>query len=252
MADIRENAFKLQKVVPVRIFEQAVEQIRELIVNGDISPGQKLPTEQELCRQLNTSRSSVREALRVLEAEGLIEVKRGSGAFVSDPPKIKQSRNEIMQWLSAHEQTLEQVLEVRESIEGLTAALAAQRATETTLTEIRAILDEQKRLIQQISESQDENYDALANLDAAFHLAISSASGNDIANEIVSQIVPAFTQSNKVVLYVSQRMHKTEMEHLAIYQALVSKDPASAEKAMREHIGRVRKEIIDIYQTIER
>ncbi len=74
---------RLQKVAPVRIFEQAVEQLRELIMTGRLLPGDRLPTEQELCRQLSIHRSTVREALRVLEAEGLVEC-GGYGRYVID------------------------------------------------------------------------------------------------------------------------------------------------------------------------
>lgn len=241
-----ENVLKLQKVSSVRIFEQAVEQIRNLILNGDIAPGQKLPTEHELCSQLNASRTSIREALRVLEAEGLVEVKRGSGTYVTMQPSTSWSKNEMVQWLGSHEQTVEQILEVRESIEGLTAALTAQRATQSALNEISAILAEQTQVIERNDLSQDEKFNNLAILDAKFHLAISNASGNDFANEIVSRIVPAFTQSNKAILFVSQRMQTTEDEHQEIYHALVEKDAQAAEKAMRKHLLRVRNEIIQI------
>ncbi len=84
----------------------------------------------ELSKLLDVGRSSVREALRVLEAEGLIEVRRGSGAYVCLSPPFNNHTGELAQWLHNREQTLEQVLEVRESIEGLTAALAAGHASD--------------------------------------------------------------------------------------------------------------------------
>ena len=91
---------RLIKVAPVRVFEQAVGQIRELIVTGAWAVGEKLPTEQDLGRQLEVSRSSVREALRVLEAEGLVEVKRGLGTFVCARPTVRPAPGSAGRWLS--------------------------------------------------------------------------------------------------------------------------------------------------------
>jgi GntR family transcriptional regulator, transcriptional repressor for pyruvate dehydrogenase complex len=244
MIMITEKNKKIQKLAPVRIFEQAVEQIRKLIEDGILVIGEKLPTEQALCEQLNVSRSSVREALRVLEAEGLVEVKRGSGTYVVQNRSTKNAPNELAHWLEQREETLEQVLEIRGSIEGLTASLAAVRANEETLANIEAILEKQSQVIRELSNTGVECFDVLAQLDAAFHIAISSASGNDIAGEIISHILPAFNESNKAVLYLCHRAGSIEVEHRKIMDALIARDPIAAEKAMREHILQVRNEIL--------
>lgn len=236
----------LRKVEPVRLFEQAVEQIRTLIANGTWSPGDKMPTEQELGRQFNVSRSSVREALRVLESEGLIEARRGSGTYVIDNPVRRKGSRELANWLAEREETLEQVLEVRERIEGLTAFLAASSATQEALAAIHAIIDEQASKIEEQGCQGDSCVELLAGLDAAFHLAISSASGNDFAHEIISHIIPAFNASNQAVLYLRQRADQMEIEHREILAALEAHDPVAAEQAMRRHILKVRAEILAI------
>lgn len=236
----------LQKVAPVRIFEQAVEQIRELIISNAWPIGQKLPTEQELSKQLSVSRSSVREALRVLEAEGLIEVKRGSGAFVAEPRKAE---SEIASWLEQREETLEQVLQVRESIEGLTASLAASRISSTELEGIKSIYMQMKKILE--LENEETKTKELAVLDSAFHIAISAASGNDIAEEIICHILPAFTEGNQAVLYLSHRAPLMIEEHQKIIESLEMHDSAAAEAAMREHIKRVGNEITVIKKVEE-
>ena len=83
----------------MRLFEQAVEQIKKLIMTGHFRPGDKLPSENELSQLLNVSRSSVREALRALESNGLIQVKSGAGAFVSDDALVISTLNDAMQRL---------------------------------------------------------------------------------------------------------------------------------------------------------
>lgn len=237
---------KLRKVAPVRLFEQAADQIRELIAQGSLTPGERLPTEPELSRQLNVSRASVREALRVLEAEGWIEVKRGLGTFISTHPVSGRNANELAHWLEQREETLEQVLQVRESIEGLTASLAAVRAPEDRIDELRSIVEAQRRQIDQASRNDEECFEELARLDAAFHLAIGDLSGNDIANEIISHIIPVFNESNGAVLYLCNRARRMEAEHRAILEAIEAHNPSAAENAMRDHLTRVRMEILKI------
>ena len=238
---------RMQKLFPVRIFEQAVEQIQDLISTGALTGGQRLPPEQELSRQLGVSRSSVREALRVLESEGTIEIRRGSGAFISSRPAQINRRGELRHFLEQREETLEQVLEVRESIEALAAFLVARTASPETLSEIRVIVEEQATLLNKWLETDgDLNIDALARLDALFHLAVSGASGNDIVHEIINHLIPAFNESNKAVLYLGQRAKKMESEHRQILAALETRDPSAAAEAMRMHIQQVKKEILDI------
>ncbi len=232
------NQKELQQVSTVRIFEQAVVQMRGMIEDGTWAHGQKLPTELELSQYLNVSRSSVREALRVLEAEGLVETKRGSGTFVSNTPDKHRMRSEIARWLEQREESLEQVLQVRASVEGLAASLAALNATDLQISEIRNIYEEQLRTINQISD-EDDKIQQLARLDAAFHISISVASGNDIAHEIISHIIPAFIEGNKAMLYLSTRYPLLTDEHSKILIALESHQPEIAEKAMRKHIHRV-------------
>jgi GntR family transcriptional repressor for pyruvate dehydrogenase complex len=234
---------KFQKLSPIRVFEQAVEQIRELILSGAFTPGEKLPAEQELSRQLDVGRSSIREALRVLEAEGIIEVKRGAGAFVASNPSQNAIRIEYVRWLAKREESLIQLLQVRESMEGLTAGLAASLADKEVIDKLRENVEQQTKIIEESEVDPESNIDELARLDQDFHLVISAASGNDIASEIVSHIFPAYNQSNKAVIYVGGRQGRMVNEHWLIFNAIESRDPVAAEKEMRAHIARVRSEI---------
>jgi GntR family transcriptional repressor for pyruvate dehydrogenase complex len=241
-----ETAQKLQRLAPVRIFEQAVEQIRELISSGALAVGEKLPAEAELSRQLGVSRSSVREALRVLEAEGLIEIRRGSGAFISTRPARDGRQGELLHWLAEREETFEQVIEVRETIEALTASLAAKVMSVEDLDELRTILEQQASLCKQLDSDENTGFDTLAKLDAQFHLAVSAASGNDIAHEIISHLIPAFNEGNQAMLYLGRRAKNMLTEHRQILEALEAHDANAAAFSMCAHIRQVRKEIVEI------
>lgn len=237
----------IQKVEPVRIFEQAVDQIRDLILSGQLEIGEKLPTEMELSKLLNVGRSSVREALRVLEAEGLVEVRRGSGTYVTNNRPFNSHSVDLRQWLKLREESLEQVLEVRESIEGLTAGMAAERATPDQvqkILEISQAISEQLREIDENSANQAEFFQELSQLDVNFHLQISQASGNDIANEIINHIIPAFQESNRAVIYLYRKALLMDKEHREIALAIQARDRQAAEAAMRHHIQRVRQDIL--------
>jgi len=238
------NEPKLKSLTPVRIFEQVVEQIRGLILSGELQPGEKLPPEQELEKQLNVSRSSVREALRVLEFEGLVEVRRGSGTYISEYSNLSKGRIEVAKWLKSRGESLSEFLQIREYIEGLSCALAAQNKNSAVIKELEDI---HNKLIQVIRSSKDGNdieENELAAIDTQFHLAIGRASGNSLVNELISYVVPAFQHGNKAIIYMGSPLELMEKDHKRILQAIESGDQTEAEKAMRQHIVRVRNEII--------
>ncbi|MFV9675556.1 MAG: FadR/GntR family transcriptional regulator [Anaerolineales bacterium] len=231
----------LKKVKRVRVFDQAVEQLRAAILDGQYLPSSRLPTEQELCDVMDVSRSTIREALRVLETEGLIEVRRGSGAYVTEQLNNLATRGEILGWLAQREESMSQILEVREAIEWLTASLAAKSHTQDLGEKLQGIIDKQWAE-SNITEGEPDMV-ALANLDVQFHITISEASGNDIAREIVAHILPAFLEANRAVLWVGKSIEISIREHQTIVDAITAGDRNAAEKAMRTHITRVRSDI---------
>ncbi len=232
---------RLQRLKPVRLFERAVEQIGNLIVDGDLQPGDKLPSESQLVSSLDVSRSSVREALRALESRGLIEVRTGAGAFVATNPFSLDSMNHAIQWLMRRQNALFHLLEVREVLEGLAAASAAECISKEALDELRDVVQMHEALSGSLS-SIDEQVE----LDCRFHLIIAEASTNPIVQELIRRIVPAFCDSNRAVLCLSANMKKTLHEHQKIIDALAHRDPTGAERAVRSHITRVRGEIESI------
>jgi GntR family transcriptional repressor for pyruvate dehydrogenase complex len=233
----------LRQVKPVRLFDQVVELLQTLIAEGTWEPGDRLPSEAELGATYGVSRSVVREALRVLESKGLIEVRAGAGAFVATPHASFRAASEAIDWLASHRDSLRQLLQVRESVEGLTASLAASSVPEDVLSELQDIVRQQRQLAQFHS-----NLDAQVELDVRFHTLIAQVSGNAIAEEIIGRIVPAFCDSNRAVLYLRASMDHTLREHQAIVEALASGDPMRAEQAMRSHVARVRGDIESLRQ----
>jgi GntR family transcriptional repressor for pyruvate dehydrogenase complex len=190
---------------------------------------------------MDVGRSTIREALRVLEVEGLIEARRGAGTFVAPKSSWKTGKSDVAKWLEQREETLNQLLQVREYIEGLTASLAASVRPPELVSKLWETVDELSRMAGEHENKRD--YDTLADINTKFHLAISEASGNDIAHEIVSHILPPFSESNKKILFASETLDCQVREHHEIVQAIEAGNPEKAEALMRAHISRVRKDI---------
>lgn len=229
---------KFRQARPVRLFEQAVDQIKKLIVSGHLRPGDKLPSENELSQLLNVSRSSVREALRSLESNGLIQVKSGAGAFVSDDALVISSINDAMQRLLTRRNRVLKLLQVRWAIESMVVAQAASSITSAEIILLSHMLNQQKMVV----ENRPEDYlEELSILDAEFHLAICQAGENDIASEIISALLPSFQEDNKAIFYFEKGILLVE-EHQRILDALSIGDAQKAEMEMRAHIGRVMQE----------
>lgn len=230
----------LKGIVPVRIFEQAVLQLRASIENGEFQVGEKLPAEKDLCTALNTSRTSIREALRVLETEGLVESRKGVGTFVSERSSWMSSQNEIVKFIRQQSESLRQILEVREYMEGLSARLAAESPSPELILELSQMVDQ---LAELVNQKGDVDMEAAANINLKFHLAISRASKNDIVHEILLHILPRFSESNRAILYFEGSLSRQLEEHRKVFEAIRDGKPDKAEAAVRAHIRRVRQGI---------
>ena len=213
----------LQPILKVRVFEQAVGQIRAAILSGQYKPGERLPTEADLSSVLGVGRSTVREAIRVLEAEGLVDSRRGAGTFVAQKPGLAATRGEVLRWLSQREETVIQILEVRTGIEWLTASLAASHRTDEVIAQLESIVETQWQ--EAHAAETTPNVDSLADLDIRFHFAISEASGNAIAHEIVAHILPAFSEANCAILWVGRTISDSIREHETILEGIKTSEP---------------------------
>ncbi|HZG70048.1 MAG TPA: FadR/GntR family transcriptional regulator [Chondromyces sp.] len=220
-----------------RIYEQIVVQIRELIQEGKILPGDRLPGERELSSILGCSRASLREALRVLEAEGIIISKPGGGRFVQevdqrlvmeysfDPVDLMKTTSIIY------------FLEVREMIEPNIAALACERATEED------ILKMEKALLK--VEAKREDIDEKLERDSMFHLALAEATHNFVLVTTLETNLNMLQQIRLKTLLSPSRLERSTAEHRAIFDAVRSRKPKEASEAMALHLQQLRNSILN-------
>ena len=174
-----------KKTKPSRIFQNVVDQIQQAIINGEIKPGDSLPSEMKLKEMFDTSRGSIREALRVLEQKGLVDIKTGvgGGAIVKkiDTSNISEGLDLLVQY---HQVSLEHLTEFREGVEGLVAALAAERATKTDIKHLRKL---QNSFTNFLSEDESD-WKKFIELDIQFHIAIADIAGNPVFKAVLQMI----------------------------------------------------------------
>lgn len=218
----------LQPIATQRLYQQVASRLEELISGGKIGAGKRLPSEKELARQLGVSRPTIREAMIALEIAGLVEVRTGSGIYVS---KAAPSRTVI---IDSGPGPFE-LLNARLLIEGEIAANVAVLATIQDLNEIQETIDEMERAMAAGSQGRDA--------DQAFHKRIAAVLGNSVLTGLVDTLWsnmfnPMFNKlSERTGLLNNQE--KTIRDHKAIVAALSTRDALGARTAMRQHLLRV-------------
>jgi DNA-binding FadR family transcriptional regulator len=227
-------------MVPVRrvqtAYEQVADQLRGLIMSGEIAPAQRLPTEAALAAQFGVSRPTVREALRELSAMSLIRTTKGAsgGSFVTVPTvdHISEFLSANIGLLSQSERvSLDEFLEARELLEVPAARLAARRRTESDLDKLRAAIPGRP-----LDLGTEEQF--IYNKD--FHSALVLASGNTLLS-ICAQPVFSVLQTNLKRSTLGPRFHRRVNEdHRALVASVEAGDEAGAAEQMHDHLGFLR------------
>lgn len=209
-----------------------VEQVVDLISRDVLKPGDRLPSERELCKRLGVGRSSLREALRSLAVMGIIDGRVGDGTFVSN--SNKRYLEKTLQWgLLLDRKRVQDLIETRLMLESQTAFLAAQRVTPENIEAIEETLRGMEASIE-----QPEKY---LEFDLQFHLTIARATQNSILYSLLSMIRGYLQEWIKGSLAESSTGEKTRaelslLEHQKILHALRNGEAVQAQQAMTEHI----------------
>lgn len=202
-----------------------------MIATGRLGPGQRLPSETELCAQLGVSRSSLREAVRMLGALGVVESRHGSGTYVSslDAPHIVGALSLTVGLLPLS--GLLEIYSLRQVLEAHAAAQAAARLDGAVLSEMREILQE--------LESEDEPERASA-LDHRFHSLVDEQAGNPT----LASLLRVFrSRSRAYQIYgedTAEVKLRSDQGHRAILNALADRDPTAAASAASAHVAQTR------------
>jgi GntR family uxuAB operon transcriptional repressor len=210
-----------------RLYRIVADRIQEMIRDEAIEPGERLPSERDLAIKLSVSSASLREALLALELGGVIEVRGGSGVYVSAAADTRTKLQE------AGPGPFE-VLSARRLIEAEVAAIAARMATDSAVDAILRAVEEMER--QHADKSSNEQ------ADRNFHLAIARATGNSALVGVMGYL---WDQRGHLWHKLKEHFQTEELrlatlaDHRRIVEAIAARDPAGAKRAMRAHLERV-------------
>lgn len=212
-----------------KVYEQVVQQIKQMIIDGTLKKGDKLPTERELSEELQVSRASIREAIKSLEVIGLLEARQGAGNYIKD--SFDQLLFEPMSMIFMLEsRNPNEIVEIREALELQAVVLAAKNINKIELEEIKLLVDD-------IKNCEDEEANAV--YDKKFHYAIAKASKNvlimSVLNVISSLIDEVIIGSRKKILSVQANKERLNNQHELIYTALNNGNTNEAYAAMKGH-----------------
>ena len=202
----------MESVKRVPVVQQVVEKIKEYLFSGEVSVGDKLPVEKELCEQLEVGRGTVREAFRMLEATGYVELRPGKGTFAARTSEVEL--DDIMQWFTEHEVETKDFLEVRMAIEPLSVRLAIERCS-------------------------DEDVAHLERLHQKFITAVNNVeySRNQLLISISKQVEKNMKNFRSRTFYIPQNAENAILPHQMILDAFKTKDAAAGERNMQEHLS---------------
>lgn len=218
-----------------KISDIIADRLESMILEGSLTPGQKMPPERELALQFEVSRPSLREALHRLEAKGLVTRKQGGGTFVSANIGLSFV-DPLMQLFQTHSEFNYDLLEFRHALEEVAAHYAALRATDAD----REIIE---RRYQEWEEGHNQRvgYKEEAELDWRFHLSIAEASHNAVLLHSMRALFNLFKltiATNLQYLYTKEdRRDEILNQHRALKDAVLSRDSQQAQKAVNDHLA---------------
>ncbi|MGB7205260.1 MAG: FCD domain-containing protein [Anderseniella sp.] len=225
-----------QPVQQDRVSQGIVHQIEQLVLEGALRPGDALPAERDLAVQFNVSRPTLREALAQLEASGLLIARQGGGTFIANVMRSIFAEP-IIGLFSRHEKATADYLEFRQEMETQAARWAAVRATDADREILTSIME------QMHAAHQDEDPAEEARLDVELHIAVSDASHNIVMTQTLRSIYNLLQHGvfhNRHLLYGHKGGREALLlQHKAIYDAVMARDPESAAQAVKAHMSAV-------------
>lgn len=217
--------------------QAAAESIINYIVAKNLQPGDRLPSEQQLALQLGVSRGTVREAVKILCARNIIEIKRGVGTYVSSRKGVADDPLGLT-LMKDKRKLFQDILEFRLMVEPPIAAMAAKKAAKADIESLKQLCQETQELIE-----KEENHSAK---DIEFHARIAMAG----ANLLIANILPLISSSIALFISLTKSALKEEtiLTHRAIVDAISARNESAAYQAMQEHLSCNRKLIEELLE----
>jgi len=226
-----ESEILLKPIRRVRLYENAADQIQTLILRKKYTPGDRLPSERSLAQQFRISRHSLREALRILDVMGLIEIKVGDGIYVKEVnflPYIESLNFSIKTRLQVERDTLVKLWETRRMLEVGMVDIAARQINDSSLRSLWWCIEEMKKNI--------DHQDAFISSGIRFHRLIAEIGQNEVLILVWDMLANLIRTSQNKIYRIPWSPRKALAAHKKIYRALEARDPEKAVEAMKQHM----------------
>ncbi|MGD2124506.1 MAG: GntR family transcriptional regulator [Desulfobacteraceae bacterium] len=218
----------MQKIEIKPLPQQVADQIREMIRKGRLIRGQKID-EKFLCDSMGVSRTPVRESLRILHSEGLIDLIPHKGAYISQPPI----------------EDIKDMFQVMSVLEGMCARLASQNMKEKEFKKIEALHEKLE------CHYRNRNHEEYLDINSVLHMFIQELSGNKTLNEVITGLRYKILLYRHRQLYHKDRFDQSMQEHRGILEAFRKRDADLAEASMKRHLLKQCEALMDLYTSKE-
>lgn len=222
-----------------RVYEHVIDQIKQAIEMGRIRPGEKLPSERVLAEQLCVARTSVKEAVTVLESSGIITVRPGVGMFLKDDSQ-SQIVFRLSHMIDQRSSDFSDIIELRQAIEGDAAYYATKRMTPEQKKKLTTVYEQLIYSEHQVETAIEEDYQ--------FHFTIVEAANNpvllEVMNVIAQKMISGLEESRVISVNDELLNYEVLQEHKKIYNAIMNNEPEKARNAMWEHHLRTKERYI--------
>jgi len=234
---------------------QIVDQITDLIEEGKLKNGDKLPTERVLSKNFNVSRATIREAMSALEISGLVDSKGSQGYFITTDASDRLVNNIILRDLIKNHSPFE-VFETRSEIEPIIGAMAANKRNREELEELRNSLEKLNSLGRNLLHSTvstvdgSQKFDEYMEEDRNFHLVISKSAHNSVIYYLYNNVSFMLKEKmwkimKKKSLMKEGNIEKFEREHTDIFNAIRDKDPVTTKRLIKEHMKNIENDMFN-------
>lgn len=218
----------------VSLYNRIVDEIKSALADGKLRPGDKLPPEREMCLQLGVSRTSLREAMKILAGKGIVIIRHGQGIFVADV-NPKQLLDDLGRLLLRDQAPIPDLFEIRRLLETAAAGWAAERASAAQLEALTQVVSE-ARAGSESGKFTPVNYERY---DHRFHSLLAEATGNAVLVRVMDNLMDLLRQGRQSSLGIDGRPQQSITDHERILESVLQRDPGAARAAMFQHLDGV-------------
>ncbi len=210
-----------------RLSQMVTDAIKDIIIEENLKPGDKLYSEHQLTQKLEVSRSSIREAIRILEVTGYVKAEQGKGIFITDH---EEGQHTVKQWVVDNDDLLREHFEIRLLMEPHAARMAAEKATCKDLEGLEQVYAEFCTFLEQGKISK------AISCDSEFHLLVAKMTRNRTLSVLMKTMAQSLNEGWIASLNTPGRLERTVEEHLLLLQAIKDHEPEKAAQAMTAHL----------------